>query len=50
MNEGEEQLTPQPVPDHALQGQCFKTGQACGHMLPNGTKQNQDVEVIDVSN
>ncbi|WP_157645361.1 hypothetical protein [Burkholderia ubonensis] len=50
LNEGEELLTPQPAPDQAPQGQCFKTGQACGHMLPNSAEQNQHDEVADVSN
>lgn len=50
MNEAEEQLTPQPAADQAPQGQCFKAGQACGHMMSNGAEQNQDDEVADVSN
>ncbi|MFJ1214528.1 hypothetical protein [Burkholderia pyrrocinia] len=50
LNEAEEQLTPQPAADQAPQGQCFKAGQACGHMMSNGAEQNQDDEVADVSN
>ncbi|WP_157652448.1 hypothetical protein [Burkholderia ubonensis] len=50
LNEDEEQLTPQPAPDQAPRGQCFKTGQACGFKLPNGAEQNQHDEVADVSN
>ncbi|CAN7471650.1 hypothetical protein [Paraburkholderia hospita] len=49
MNETEEQSA-QQTPSEATQGQCFKTGQACGHMPSTGTDQNDNHEVTDVSN